>query len=150
MAVGALVAVILNDRVLKVHSPSWFTGKLSDFAGLVYFPLFVVAAMEAVRWLVSRRRWQLGPRSVVAVCIVVGLAMVLIKTWGPAAEFYRSSLGVVLWPAYVLGDLVQGGGPPSVRRVGLVEDRSDLVALVALVAPVWVSFRVMRPGGQQP
>lgn len=145
VALSALALVILNDRLLKVHTPSWFTGKLSDFAGLVYFPLFVVAVVEATRWIVNRRRWQLRPRSVCIVSTFVGIAMVLIKTWGPAAEFYRSNLGVLLWPAYVAGDLLQGDGLPEVRRVGLVEDRSDLFALVALTLPVWVSHRVMRP-----
>ena len=145
MALGALALVILNDRVLKVHAPSWFTGKLSDFAGLVYFPLFAVASLEAARWLVTRHRWELRHRSVLIVSVVVGCALVLIKAWGPAAEFYRSNLGVLLWPAYVLGDLLQGRGLPPVRRVGLVEDTSDLVALVALALPVWVGIRVMRP-----
>lgn len=145
-ALLALGLVILNDRVLKVHVPSAFTGKLSGFAGLVYFPLFVVAFMEGARWLVNRRRWELGPRSVVVVSVVSGIIFVLIKTWGPAAEIYRSSLGVVLWPAYLPGDLIQGRGFPEIRRIDVVEDRSDLVALVALAVPVWVSRRVMdRP-----
>ena len=41
--------MIVNDRVLKVRYPSEVTGKLSDFAGLVFFPLFLVAAAEALR-----------------------------------------------------------------------------------------------------
>ena len=145
-ALVALGLVILNDRVLKVHVPSAFTGKLSDFAGLVYFPLFVVAFIEGVRWLLNRRRWEMSPRSVVVVSVISGIILVLIKTWSPAAEIYRSYLGVVLWPAYLPGNLIQGRGLPEIRRVGVVEDRSDLLALVALAVPVWVSRRVMGPG----
>lgn len=148
VALIALGLVIVNDRVLKVHVPSTFTGKLSDFAGLVYFPLFVVAFVEGARWLVNRTRWELGRRSVIVVSVVSGAILVLIKTWGPAAEFYRSHLGVVLWPAYLPGDLMLGGGFPEIRRVGVVEDSSDLIALVALMVPAWVSGRVRgRPSG---
>ncbi len=143
-ALLALVLVILNDRVLKVHVPSAFTGKLSGFAGLVYFPLFVVSLIEGARWLVNRRRWELGQRSVVVVSVISGIIVVLIKTWSPAAEVYRSYLGVLMWPAYLPGDLIQGRGLPEIRRVGVVEDRSDLITLVALLVPVWVSRRVMR------
>lgn len=143
VALIALVLVIVNDRVLKIHFPSAFTGKLSDFAGLIYFPLFVVALIEGARWLVNRRRWELGPRSVMTVSLIAGIILVLIKTWSPAAEIYRSYLGVILWPAYLLGDLIQGRGFPEIRRVGVVEDGSDLIALVVLVLPVWLSTRVM-------
>ncbi|HTO01050.1 MAG TPA: hypothetical protein VL068_10275 [Microthrixaceae bacterium] len=142
VALIALGLVILNDRFLKVHYPSAITGKLSDFAGLVYFPLFVVSVLEGFRWLARRRPWELGPRAITIVSMFLGVIMTLIKTWGPAAEFYRSYLGVVLWPAYVVGDVVQGRGLPGVRRVGLIEDATDLVALVALLLPVWVGTRV--------
>jgi hypothetical protein len=141
----ALALVILNDRVLKVHTPGFLTGKLSGFAGLVYFPLFVVAALEGARWLLRRHRWELGPRSILVVSALTGAMVVLIKTWGPAAEFYRANLGVVLWPAYAPLDLIQGRGLPPVRRVGLAQDLTDLVSLVALVVPIWIARRVMVP-----
>ncbi|MBI3152180.1 MAG: hypothetical protein HYZ21_08610 [Chloroflexi bacterium] len=36
------VAVLLvNDHLLKVYAPSWLTGKLSDFAGLFFFPILL-------------------------------------------------------------------------------------------------------------
>lgn len=36
----ALTLLLLNDFVLKETFANWFTGKLSDFAGLFVFPLF--------------------------------------------------------------------------------------------------------------
>ena len=39
---GSLVAVgvlLVNDHVLKDAYSSWLTGKLSDFAGLYFFPV---------------------------------------------------------------------------------------------------------------
>ncbi len=38
-----LIILLLNDFVLKTTFGNWFTGKLSDFAGLFIFPLFWVA-----------------------------------------------------------------------------------------------------------
>ena len=38
-----LVILLLNDLVLKGVFNNWLTGKLSDFAGLLVFPLFWVA-----------------------------------------------------------------------------------------------------------
>lgn len=37
---GAVALLLLNDFVLKAALHNWFTGKLSDFAGLFFFPLF--------------------------------------------------------------------------------------------------------------
>ncbi len=143
VSIAALAAVILNDRLLKTNVPSAFTGKLSDFAGLIYFPLFVVASIEVLRWLVRRRPWELGPRSVEAAALLTGAAFILIKTWSPAAELYRSRLGVLLWPAYAIGSLVQERALPGVRRFGVIEDRSDLIALPALFVAVWLAHRLM-------
>ena len=41
----ALLALLLNDGVLKYAYPGWLTGKLSDFAGL-----FVVAGLLLAAW----------------------------------------------------------------------------------------------------
>jgi hypothetical protein len=38
--VGLLI-LVLNDHLLKAQFGNWFTGKLSDFAGLLIFPLFL-------------------------------------------------------------------------------------------------------------
>ena len=38
--IGALFLLLLNDFFLKDFYHNWFTGKLSDFAGLLIFPLF--------------------------------------------------------------------------------------------------------------
>src|SRR5262249_49080806 len=39
--IAVLVVLLLNDFVLKPHFHNWLTGKLSDFAGLFIFPLFL-------------------------------------------------------------------------------------------------------------
>ncbi|WNG39655.1 hypothetical protein F0U61_42760 [Archangium violaceum] len=43
-----MVLLGVNDHVFKLHCPSWWTGKLSDVAGLAFFPLLPQALWEAV------------------------------------------------------------------------------------------------------
>jgi hypothetical protein len=36
-----LLLLLVNDHFLKLYYPNWLTGKLSDFTGLLIFPLFL-------------------------------------------------------------------------------------------------------------
>jgi len=46
IALAALALLILNDHVLKSAFPGPLTGKLSDVAGLMLFPIVLVAGWE--------------------------------------------------------------------------------------------------------
>ncbi len=50
--IGGLVVLFLNDFILKDLFSNWFTGKLSDFAGLFVFALFWIALFPKYRKLV--------------------------------------------------------------------------------------------------
>ena len=39
IAIFAIALLVVNDHVLKLACPGLVTGKLSDFAGLMFFPL---------------------------------------------------------------------------------------------------------------
>lgn len=39
--ITGIIVLAVNDHYLKQHHPSWLTGKLSDFAGLLIFPMFL-------------------------------------------------------------------------------------------------------------
>ncbi len=145
VALVALGIVLVNDRVLKVDHPSVLSGKLSDLAGLVYFPLFAVAAVEAVRRL-HRPDWQLRWSAVVQVALVTGAVFVAVKWWAPAAAVYRPAVGAAVWPLQAAARLLGGGGLPPLAPAPLVMDRSDLLALPMLVLPVLVARRVMDVG----
>lgn len=43
----SITILLFNDHVLKVVYPSWITGKLSDFAGLFFFP-FIVSVILSI------------------------------------------------------------------------------------------------------
>lgn len=149
IALVALVVVLVNDRVLKVSWSSGLSGKLSDLAGLVYFPLFAVAAAEAVRWL-RRRDWQLTWRAVAKVALATGVAFIAIKCWSPAAAVYRPIVGAAVWPLHAIASLVGDDGLPSFTPAPLVMDLSDLLALPMLVLPVLVARRIMRGSTAMP
>lgn len=140
----ALAVVIVNDRWLKVHHPGIVSGKLSDFAGLVYFPLFVASAFELARWIIRRDRWMIGPRFVDTVTVITGTVFALAKIWHPWAEAYRSVFGVVWWPVDTLGSFVRGDGFAPLGRLGLVQDPTDLVALPMLCLPPLIARGVAR------
>jgi len=52
----AMILLGINDHLLKGSGwlPGWVTGKLSDFAGLLFFPLFVTAAVDTLIYLAFR------------------------------------------------------------------------------------------------
>lgn len=61
----SLLILLLNDFFLKQAYPNQFTGKLSDFAGLVVFPMFVAG---------------IYPRSVLCISGITGLLFIVWKT----------------------------------------------------------------------
>lgn len=144
VAMGALVVLVFNDHVAKDRWPSDVTGKVSDVAGLVFFPLLLVSVAEAARWLVHRDRWALGRGALVLAIVITAVGFTAIKTWGPAGDAYRVANGVARWPLDAVPSLVRGDGFPPVGTVRLVEDRTDLFALVALVVPWWIGAQVLK------
>ncbi len=131
LALGAVVLLLLNDQWGKSAFPGALTGKLSDFAGLAFFPLFLQALVELPRWLrddyVPSRRVLLG-------CIAAtGLVFAAVNLWGPAAGAYEVGLGGLQW-------FLQGAhGSP--HRVALTRDPTDLIALSSLGVAWWLGRR---------
>jgi hypothetical protein len=139
VALGALALLVLNDHVLKARFPGVVTGKLSDFAGLVFFPLLLVALVEVAQRALGR--FSRPSRRVLLVCVLAtGAVFSLTKTWEPAGDLYRGALGVLQWPAYAAGALLRGAPLPPVRTVRHAVDPTDLIALPSL----WVAYVIGR------
>ena len=109
--VGCVALLALNDHVLKDRVPGWWTGKISDVAGVAVLAVLIAVLIG------TRRAFPL-----------VGIGFLLLKTTPPVAEFARPFLGgttvrdatdlvalAVLWP---LWHLLQGsvGGPTGRGR----------------------------------
>jgi len=134
LVILALGLWLLNDHWLKATYHNAWTGKLSDVASLVVFPLLPVAIHEAVWGRVSRAAacgW------VLATCLV----MVSINLWEPAADAYRIGLGAVQWPFVAVARALAGGSVPALHRVKLWMDPTDLWTLPAGLVPVHLCWR---------
>ncbi len=123
MALGAVFLLLLNDHVLKASTilPQWLTGKLSDFAGLFFFPLLLVALVRALALVAMRPlpRWS-GP-------------------WGWGAVLATGSVFTAckLWPAFNQAFTPWWGA--------MVLDPTDLWALPMLAASLAWMHRCQDP-----
>ena len=139
---GALALLILNDHVLKGSGllPGWFTGKLSDFAGMIVAPA-LFAALSGVR---RRGGW-------LAAHVAVGFVFAAIQLSAPFAAMWSRAMGLLGMPwaitmdptdlvalamlplaHYALLPVVQRPDPEAYRRLARVS--AGGVGLVASVA----------------
>lgn len=136
---AALAALALNDHLLKARFGNFVTGKLSDVAGMIFFPLLLVSLHEL---LLRARGRYVGPsrRALVASVIATGAVFAAVKLSPDAALAWRWALGALQWPARALlaGRLV------DVAPVAHVVDPTDLVALPFLLVPLLVGSRRPR------
>jgi len=111
----SIAVLLLNDHVLKVVSPSWLTGKLSDFAGLFFFPFITAAGLSFVF-----SRFNLSSRQIGQISFgIVAIWFVLLKTFPPINHLtVQLSSSLIGSPTY------------------FVLDASDVIGLMALI-PAW-------------
>jgi hypothetical protein len=85
----AILVLVVNDHVLKLHFAGFLTGKLSDIAGLAFFPCMLESAYEQLRF----RAAAFAPSSrVTAWCVLVtGLVFSAVQLWEPASEAYATA-----------------------------------------------------------
>jgi hypothetical protein len=126
---AALVLLAVNDHLLKGSGalPGWMTGKLSDLAGLLFFPLLCTALLDLALLVAARlgapvdftlRRWKLA-----AACA------------GSAALFTAIKLSPAA--AGALERLLAAAGIPS----RIVSDPTDLLALPMVALAYYLGRR---------
>ena len=143
MPLAAIALLLLNDHLLKQAFPGWVTGKLSDLAGLVFFPLFLQGLWELLRHAPSRRA--------LLVCVVAtGAVFTLVKTTALGLDAYRFGLAALQWPFLALRSLVSLRAVPALVPVQAVRDPTDLLALPALWAAWAVGLERLRRLGREP
>jgi hypothetical protein len=137
-ALAAVLVLVLNDHWWKRAWPGLVTGKLSDFAGLIFFPLLLQALWELGQ-ATLRRPWRPSLRVLWVAIAATGVGFALVQLWPPAGTAYRVGLGYLQWP---LLSLARWEWRPPVE-VALVQDPTDLVALPALGIAAWIGRRRM-------
>jgi len=127
-AVIAVSLLLLNDHFLKAAFPGWWTGKLSDVAGLFFFP-FVVSALLAL----ILDRMNVPPR------LTAASAFWLVGGWFAAMKTIplANEVTVSVWQHLA-------GGP-----VAIVPDPTDLLALL-LLWPAWRLWQRSAQGAPTP
>jgi hypothetical protein len=138
--IAAILLLLVNDHVLKGAYPGWITGKLSDVAGLIFFPLFVQAACEVV--LDASRRWR-GPSLSLLLLSVLGTGLVFAgaETIPVVADLVARTFGTARWPLDAIASLAHSGGLPGLAPASMTADPSDLLALPFLAVPVLLGLR---------
>ena len=141
---AAIAVLLLNDHVLKDAFHNGLTGKLSDFAGLAFFPLVLQALWESVQTLL-RRAWHPSRRALLVSALATALFFAAVQVWPPATEFYRWCLGALQWPVHAL----RAGRLVVLSPVSVWPDPWDLMALPAVAIAVWTGWSRSRgPVGQ--
>jgi hypothetical protein len=143
-AIASLSLLLVNDHLLKERYANAVTGKLSDFAGLVFMPILLIALAEVGRAALGRRPWGVTIPTVTACVLLVGATFILVKTWAPATRVYGAGSGLVGWVIEAIRAQAQGSALPRVPAVHVVRDPTDLFALVALVCPWSIGRRRNR------
>ena len=111
--------LLINDHILKAIYPSWLTGKLSDFAGIFFFPFIVAAGLSIFLVKFNLTTHRIGQ-------IAFGLVatwFVLLKTFQPVNHL----------TAYIASNLI---GFPTQFSL----DPTDSISLFMLV-PAWVIWK---------
>jgi hypothetical protein len=135
VALAAVALLVVNDHVLKARWPGFVTGKLSDVAGMIFFPLFLFVIVRAVRR-------DFGTRALVACAAATAVAFALVKTWTPAHDAFEIALGAARYPIGALRAWMSGEAP-RLARAAIVMDATDLLAVpFVLVAFVVLPLRV--------
>lgn len=142
VVVLAVFVLVINDHVLKRATPSWATGKLSDVAGMVFFPVLLFTGWELLRRLFKR-----PPPSTLAALLVCGVSaagFALVKTLPWANEAYRWAIGALRWPAKATEPLLAGQSLPPIAPVEVLIDPTDLVAVAAAAGAFLMIRRAIR------
>jgi len=136
VAIGLL---LLNDHVLKEAFHNGLTGKLSDFAGLAFFPLVLQALWECAQTVLGLA-WRPSRRALLLSALASALFFAAVQLWPPATEFYQWSLGALQWPVRALG----AGRMIALTPVAVWPDPWDLLALPAVGIAVWAGWARSR------
>jgi len=128
--------------VFKRCFPGILSGKLSDFAGMVFGPVVLAAALELMltRANGSGPSERLRARLLLGAALATAVVFTLMKTTAFGSEAYGLTFGVLQWPFRALVAVTSGGALPPVASVAAVRDPSDLLALPFGAVP-WIVAR---------
>jgi hypothetical protein len=167
VSVVSLVVLVVNDHWLKARLGTdrrfgAVTGKLSDVAGLVFFPLVLASLLELGRWLgVARDRdprrgrgrtreqrrgrsegrergqgsgrpWVVTRGELAGATVVTGVGFAAVQVVPVAAGAYAGGLAALRWLPAGLAAALTAAPSPPFPRIHHVMDVTDCLCLPAL------------------
>jgi hypothetical protein len=137
----------LNDHVLKGSGllPGWLTGKLSDFAGLLFFPLLLVTLVNLLEWalnsLARRPLLRASPTTfeVVLACVLTAAFFSAVQIHPDVAWAYGRATAILsLWSDATMAEVTM--------------DPTDVVAVPMVILSFWLGQRgiAQLPPGRLP
>ena len=142
ITLASIGVLLLNDHWLKAAWSHPSTGKLSDVAGLIFFPLLLVAIIEVAQ-AGSRRYRGASHRLLVATVVATGLVFGLVQLYPPVTEAYRVALAALQRPALTLDLVLNSVALEAWPRVAATPDASDLLAMPALLVAYALGSRAI-------
>jgi hypothetical protein len=127
---AAMVLMAVNDHWLKERWPSWWTGKFSDFLGVFYFPLLLVALICLFQNFVLRQR-PVAYLTRLKLALAMGVTVVMMTS-------IKISPAVALWIAETFSRWF--------FAIRIVADPTDLIAFSSLA----LTYFYARPFLQRP
>lgn len=144
IALAAVATLIANDWIIKARWPGHVAGKLSDIAGMVFFPLLLVALAEIAAWAVGRR-WLATPRLFLIVAVTVALVFAATKTIGPVRHFDEQALGWLRWAPFAAARALTGGSSGEPVRPTVVADATDVLCAPFALVAAWIGKKYRQP-----
>ena len=124
---AAVILMAVNDHLLKYSYSGWFTGKLSDFCGIFYLPIFILAIQVAICSVLNFQRLNIFIVSRTNLLLSIVFTDLLL-------------IAVKLSPAFARS--VESFFSSHLFRIQMVQDPTDLLAL--LVNPLTYYFVLRR------
>ncbi len=123
LTIATLILLIINDNYLKQMYGNAITGKISDFCGLYFFPLFLLASVTIIIRIVrSKNNYEPSWPHLLIIIIITYSFFAGIQLSEHLARFYESLLHPLGFPAKVTRDL------------------TDLIAFISIV-PLYIFNR---------
>ncbi len=133
VAVASIALLVLNDHVLKDLTPGLLTGKLSDVAGMIFFPLLLQGLVELA---VRREPFQPSRRVLVGAAVLTGLVFSAINVSAAAGSVWQWALGALQLPVR----WVASGGEAVWMPVRHTVDPSDCLTSPFVLVAVWIGW----------
>jgi hypothetical protein len=139
---GSVALLVLNDHLLKGSdglSPA-VTGKLSDLAGMCFFPLLMQAEVELILHRIGRP-WGPSRRVLLGSAALCALFFAGIQLSAPLAQVWTHGLGLAQWPFHAAHAWTAGQALPTLMPVAHTADPTDILTTPAVGLAVWAGWR---------